>query len=559
MQEFINELNIKAEKLRQNENIDLRYRIDFLDEFLVHCDLSNLANMRYIEDVDLFKAVLYAEVSELSTRKLDYIAEDLEELLSHVNNQFPSNFFKYIQNIDSLINDGLLEIYQKYRDYIFDKMALADESGIEFDMREVYKNERFQNIIEIESHVFDCLKREDIAELADNFIGIYLRLNNFCAFKNTSSLFFLKSTIKELLSNPIITDAQIGEKLKNIIKIFDSKEAIFETEHALSMYVKQANAEIRARNKECNKIKEIALYLEREKKGTINYHFIKNKKVDYDIQLLCYEEILKHNEEKYNELISKYETSHDNKIKLFFSIFSQNGFDFALLSDVQQQYLLENCQLNRLDEILKMFNYQGEKLICENNPSFSNVIVESDFNMIQNITSSIDKGLFTKDFVINNFSLLLSKSIYSLVNENIILFGNRGINLDAIFDNASDLLFWDTSVLLKRLDTLKNMGIEFTEQITNFYAIYNDDFLHVLYLFQSIIGDTIKNNFEIIDENYELVLKRIRICMLLGVGIYTDSGKVKKSIVTGNKFYVIDQELEEYDDPSLAQYLALTK
>lgn len=546
MEELFKQIDKKIKVYQNHRDFELEERASFMRTYLDHLHVGQFHFFIDKSLADFFQLVLYTYVKEESIVELQKLSWDLEDFFtqhfSKSGNKEALNH--YYDLIDSLFSDSLLLMYENYRVYSLNK-------------EDSYHNPIFDEVFEVEKALFPYSGKR-LLEVTEEFYAYLKKIPNIRIMKILTFFFcFQRYVLKSTQKYSSASVLAVGEQY------FHSSEVM---EFSNDLEVECISCELQLKKLQSQTLKHV--YSLEQLKIQLRDCYEKNKLVpnqifrslllEDDLKFEVYRACLQHNEMIYKNMISKHEDSYSYREQFLASVFSKYGFDLDCVTNIDKKRLTLKFDFNRLNEILKLLYHNGEYLLLAGDEYFVNVLLSVDVSFLKKSLKQFEAANFPYYFIKNNFITLLHPTILELVLRNMDLLVKYKVNLSLLFQNQPEVLFFETDILRNRFASFKTLGISFTSTISNFYSLYADDFCNIFYTFYCILGDAALNNFEFIHDDYEILLKRIRIAKILGMELFTDKGKLKKSIITGNKFEVPDEELDIYTGPCLARYISLT-
>ena len=265
-----------------------------------------------------------------------------------------------------------------------------------------------------------------------------------------------------------------------------------------------------------------------------NYESIIKSIDDEDVRLEFLKLVYEHNMEEYEKTMLNYNELAKNSSIRFLTLLQENGIS---KDDVRISSIMKNNydDVEKMLKILKM-TFDEDKTVVIKALELANLV---DVLYIKEL---IDKGVLSKEVVVNDISIFSSESnVRKLLDENIKLLNEFGLN-PAILGVNSELLIYNESLknslsILKDYDLLK-------------YLRGQDNYL---FLEKNNLNTQIDKLLEL---GYESYLKEDitllnednidRIYVLKSVGIMPKNKEELLSCLRTNKFFVADDKIDNY-------------
>ena len=230
----------------------------------------------------------------------------------------------------------------------------------------------------------------------------------------------------------------------------------------------------------------------------------------------------------------------DNDIYEIDKIFLKYNLNFNNFNDNQKNIIKKYFDIHNISSLLNLIVKSPFK--NELYTDFGvNMLVNSNEKIMLNIIHYIEKGHLTVEFIKNHGEFIIEKLVYDnglapsykklLKNMNLL----ESINYD----------FKDLDILL-----LEPADVQKIMEICGLYKLkINKNVYEKVYLIDSLIEinmySYLINHPEFVNILDENIIKRIKIANQIGFNIYNKKGNLKECILTGNKFYLSDEELDE--------------
>lgn len=204
--------------------------------------------------------------------------------------------------------------------------------------------------------------------------------------------------------------------------------------------------------------------LDNNKEVLINSVDISNEIIDY---------IINHN----NRIIS----SLENEVNILSSkvdnnvldVFVNEHIDIHKLGIYHEIIMSGKVDINYIKEVIKVFksNFNGFNL---NSVDFGSILVKSNINVINVISSYLKRNIIDIDFINNNSSIFTNEEDYNRLHDNILIL--ESFNASTLNEKVSSILLIDSNDLLRRIKIAKYYGINLNDCDTLEF-LSNDNFI----------------------------------------------------------------------------------
>lgn len=257
------------------------------------------------------------------------------------------------------------------------------------------------------------------------------------------------------------------------------------------------------------------------------------------------------NNDHFVHVYRKYKKLAHNNISYIRHLFK----DIINAINIPKECLIIISKYGNLDKIintLAWLNSLNLNIIDFTSEEGMEALISTNKEILCFIYDLLQKGVISEHFIIKNPSVLYSENLvekrkegaYNKLVQNYNLLRQNKINIDNTCINEILLL-----------------AIEYINQVINQFNNYdlnkdikvpksmftNKKFFNYIDLFIELgMYDYIKDNFNIIDDNCDNIIKRIYISKMMRLNIFDSKGKLLPRIITGNDFYVPNDSLDNY-------------
>lgn len=362
----------------------------------------------------------------------------------------------------------------------------------------------------------------------------------------------IKSTY-DILEVPEEFRSIITKSVKQKLKVDDTWQSIHEKYAEL---IKKSNRERAKIDKEADVIIDIIEELVKQysKNSIITMqNSLIDKISDDSLRYDIYKVILEYNDKKYSSAINENKRLKLKNIKYLKYIFSRYGFNINNLSDSTIKIITDYGNLDNITCILNILKSQTFNVIDFSSKSGIKALVNTNVNILNKIIELIKLGVITSDFVIANPNILYDiditkdneyNGLYSTLYNNYSHLKSNSFNVQESKLNESLLISKEIIELCTSL--FKKYGLNIGKALTK--AIFtNEKFFSYIDSFIELgFNSFISDNFSIISDNCDSIIKRIYIARMMRISIFDHNGRLLPEITTGNGFYVENKDLDNY-------------
>lgn len=254
-----------------------------------------------------------------------------------------------------------------------------------------------------------------------------------------------------------------------------------------------------------------------------------------EIKLEILKFIYKHNMELYKNIEKEYHDLSNNDVYHYKLLLSKYGLS---LNDDDLKIIMSKS-LEELEDILGLLRSMGIKDL----EYIVSVLKITSLDTISRLNSLFQVSVLSSNTLKNNLSLFDSESsLYLTLNRNVSLLEEKGINLKLFKD--SNALFFPCDLFSKNIETLDSYSL-----LPSFNKTSSFEFLksHTLDCYIDILLELgyesyLTQDLDIL--NYKSRFNRLRLLKELNIPI--GSKKELIDVVSSDKFYVSDQNIDSY-------------
>lgn len=233
-------------------------------------------------------------------------------------------------------------------------------------------------------------------------------------------------------------------------------------------------------------------------------------------------------------------------------MFNKAGHNMDSLSDEIVKIISEYGDFDKIFGILKILDSIDFEIINFNSIDGIKALVNTDIEKLLKIIQLVKNGIINSQFVIKNQKILYDIDVmnnenlgqYSIVNKNYKYLKSLGFSI-----NNTEL----NEGLLISSDKIDKINANFNAYGLNPNVtlpksmLCNDDFFSYIDLFIELgLDNFIKDNYFIVSDSCKMIIDRIHIANMMRLNIFDHGGRLIPEIISGNRFYVNDAELDSY-------------
>ena len=335
---------------------------------------------------------------------------------------------------------------------------------------------------------------------------------------------------------------------------FDSYFMINETKTLITKKYKNLNKEYgqfeKRKTDEINSLKVILYNFKREQEkkipASIDKQMMDNIE-DLDIKQEIYKMIVSYNNNYFIEVFKenqKLKINSDVYIKYMFKMMGQNIDD---IPDECMDLIRQFGSIDKISKILEVLRDSDYKIIDFYSKSGIMAFINTSSTNISFVSNLLKHGTISSDFVISNPLILYHKNtitnedgLFSKLSKNYEQFIKNGFNICSPLNEA---------LLMDNIDdfmtNFSQYGLNKTHPLPK--EIKNKHFFTYIDLFIELgLNEYIKDNFFILNDHSEDIIKRIIIAKQMQLQIFGDNNNLLPSILTGNGFYVNNDNLDNF-------------
>ena len=364
--------------------------------------------------------------------------------------------------------------------------------------------------------------------------------------KYINSIKFTKECPIKLCINGVV-DEMHSECLKETQNIIEKKyhineliKELLEKQNKLKRFKRKYNKII---DEKINKLNNLISFLDKEEKVFINVEDFDFEEYSFYPELLL--EILKRNNKVYEDLKQENDSKNITTIKEIDKVFYTYQIPINNFKKEDISSLLSNQTLDELDKKLAFLKQYLSFVLEENNlPK----ILKTNIEILKSIAIYYQTEKLSRQTILS-LNILTNEEIYTKVSNNIkLLPSQKNIN--------EKVLLLDPNYLRQALLLAKKYSLDLNNEqillsLTNKYIF---DYLDIL--IELNIIDILKTDQSFLNGDLPNIIKRIIICQKLNIKIINKNNKLLSMIKTGNNFYLNENELDEYIENSVINFIS---
>lgn len=541
-----------SKKITENKDLSTFNNSDIL-EFLL---ILNRKKGTYDDILETF-SLFYENIYEYSDAELIY------NLLDYIYTLIQIDAIDIVQTTEGVFDAK--ELFTKINTEKKENIRLLKEIEPDLDIEAIICNLKILGI-----HIFrdfDLLKY--FIELILNYDG---ELDvDFCKVFNYKDKYDDIAILKS-----------VGCKKNNIIRLEDGEEVLVGhyLEGANATYILQKISsryfELKKQRESFDKgvTKKIVLYksivciLEDMPESFFEVDENQYNKLNDEFYCEFMQSILKHNRSIFSNLqIQNIKNSRYNDIEI---LFSKYGIMLSELSNELKNILLKNAKYEQLEKVLICLTSKYFSWLNIKHPSFVQVVLNSNIDILKYIISCLDNELISVKFIQNNIGILIEDNIYQFDNDVEALFNIFKNNLEFLQKNIGNLnrrLLKNENLLLMPCDNLKlvmqlvkTYELDLNSENSKLYSLdilnhpkyfdYLDSFIELGF------ASYIKSNSQILRKDSKDIVTRLSIISNIGLNPMSKENRLLGSITNGKNFYVSQDELHQYELLKVEDYIS---
>lgn len=257
------------------------------------------------------------------------------------------------------------------------------------------------------------------------------------------------------------------------------------------------------------------------------------------------------NNDHFVHVYRKYKKLAHNNISYIRHLFK----DIINASNIPKECLIIISKYGNLDKIistLAWLNSLNLNIIDFTSEEGMEALISTNKEMLCLIYDLLQKGVISEHFIIKNPSVLYNENLvekrkdgnYDKLAQNYNLLRQNKINIDNTCIN--EILLLAKEYITQAINQFNNYDLNKDIKVPK-SMFTNKKFFNYIDLFIELgMYDYIKDNFNIIDDNCDNIIKRIYISKMMRLNIFDSKGKLLSRIITGNDFYVPNDSLDNY-------------
>lgn len=341
--------------------------------------------------------------------------------------------------------------------------------------------------------------------------------------------------------------------LKEKLKIDDTWQSIREKYKIL---VKKVNREYAKMDKEVDFIisirEELIKQYSKNSVITIQNSLI-DKIGDDSLRYDVYKAIIEYNNKKYISSSNENKRLKLKNITYLKYIFSKYGFNINNLPDSTIKIITDYGNLDNIICILNILKSQKFNIIDFSNESGIKALVNTNIDILNKIIELIKLGVITSDFVMANQNILYDiditkdnefNGLYSTIYSNYSHLKSNNFNVEGY--NLNEGLLINREIIESSTSLFKKYGLNIKKELPKSMFTNKKFFSYIDSFIELGFASFINDNYSIISDNCDMIIKRIYIAKMMRISIFDNSGRLLPEITTGNGFYVENKDLDNY-------------
>lgn len=541
------------------KNIDEQ---DFLNTFLQVFKVDNPKSYEQITRSSYLISLLIASGINIEFDKLISYLKDIEIFVDsiEVDEELYRKYLVVLQKLydmnilDKIENREEIKKFNSKEKYYYDSYKKLSKKI--FTLEDDDENTRYY--FEVDKAFINMFNQLPDISLFESFLELDIVLEKAKSLFNTkleevmySELNFkIKQKDKDKLFNKIFK-----EMLKRFpdLKINQHYKIIFDYHSKIRKQVKE---DVSSVNKRLRKIEDFIFklnYLNPDKIINLeNYEeYLFDPRIRYRFVDFC----MAHNLELCKDLEEKNKEYQSNKITKLEVIFTKYGFNFNDLKEEEKNSIIDDVKVEDIESILAVLKYSELKFLTEYHKEFTNLIINSNIDRIKTIDCAIKNKIIDKQTLIRHLEILFCESDYNNFKNNINLLTLKNIDLFNLLKTNPEVLFLNNNKLNEVFKILNEYRFEL-DNTNNYQILIKNQLLDIIDNFIELgLYHTLKNNQKVLTEDGYDVVKRILICNLLDIDPVNSQNRLIGQVTSGNKFYVANNNLDNYIINSEGIYL----
>lgn len=467
--------------------------------------VSIVNNDKFLDNMDAFIQLLNI-LKIMDNEELEFIEEYLNDLDNGIKSYEAVKAFTKEKNIS----------YSKELKTIWILLAIIEEN---YDSK--------FNILKDLIRLLKIVKEENINKYINS-----IKFTKECPIK-----LCINGVVDEMHSECLKETQNIIEKKYHINELI---KELLEKQNKLKRFKRKYNKII---DEKINKLNNLISFLDKEEKVFINVEDFDFEEYSFYPELLL--EILKRNNKVYEDLKQENDSKNITTIKEIDKVFYTYQIPINNFKKEDISSLLSNQTLDELDKKLAFLKQYLSFVLEENNlPK----ILKTNIEILKSIAIYYQTEKLSRQTILS-LNILTNEEIYTKVSNNIkLLPSQKNIN--------EKVLLLDPNYLRQALLLAKKYSLDLNNEqillsLTNKYIF---DYLDIL--IELNIIDILKTDQSFLNGDLPNIIKRIIICQKLNIKIINKNNKLLSMIKTGNNFYLNENELDEYIENSVINFIS---
>ena len=245
------------------------------------------------------------------------------------------------------------------------------------------------------------------------------------------------------------------------------------------------------------------------------------------------------NQKYYSKLEEEYIDTKENSLANYIDLFNKINIDFTNIPINLQEQILK-IKVEKLKHIIKFL--EDINVVIDTN--IIDTIINTNTEYINNLNKYIEKGILTKKFIKDNINIICVEEMYNKLVSNINILLQNDINIIGIDQDSIDIFLKDSLLISSNIELCDKLQINIRTRHLKNYMFLSDELLEEKIFGLKEINIDINNNLEVLNSDINII-KRIKICNILGINIY-ENNKIRLDILNKEEFFIPNSKLNDY-------------
>lgn len=245
------------------------------------------------------------------------------------------------------------------------------------------------------------------------------------------------------------------------------------------------------------------------------------------------------NQKYYSKLEEEYIDTKENSLANYIDLFNKINIDFTNIPINLQEQILK-IKVEKLKHIIKFL--EDINVVIDTN--IIDTIINTNTEYINNLNKYIEKGMLTKKFIKDNINIICDEEMYNKLVSNINILLQNDINIIGIDQDSIDIFLKDSLLISSNIELCDKLQINIRTRHLKNYMFLSDELLEEKISGLKEINIDINNNLEVLNSDINII-KRIKICTILGINIY-ENDKIRLDILNKEEFFIPNSKLDDY-------------